>query len=190
MVKKILVIAALSLAVIGSQAQNALFKKGQKDFNFGINFGGTVAKAYAYDMKSSFPHLQATFHYGISDAFSVGAYLGYESYNVYTEVVQLVPLTTYYGKEGTATSFNGGLRLLYHFDVMKDVDTYVGGVVGFNAVKETLIPNVISDFDNRVKKSTTGLFVGARYMFSKNTGAFVEVGYKTTSLALGIHTKL
>jgi hypothetical protein len=80
-----------------------------------------------------------------------------------------------------------GLRGMYHFNFLKNLDTYTGITLGY----------VVQTFDGKdnlgydgVSFFLFGYEVGARYFFTKNIGAYVEVGYSGLQFAsLGLALK-
>lgn len=83
-----------------------------------------------------------------------------------------------------------GVRGMYHFNFLKNLDTYAGLTLGY----------VIQSFDggdyvgSAYEGASFFLFganIGARYFFTKNIGAYVEVGYSGLQFAsLGLSIKL
>jgi hypothetical protein len=169
-----------------SQAQ--LFTPGEKVLNIGLGFGPTWYTGGAYT--SSVPPISVYLDYGWRDdigpgTIGLGGYVGYSSYKwEYT-----YPGYSYGWKY---TSVLIGALGTYHLELVEDLDTYTGLLLGFRVLsaKETgTVPLV-----NNYSASSSGLagswFIGAKYYFSDNFGAFAELGYGIAYFTLGVSLKL
>jgi hypothetical protein len=100
-----------------------------------------------------------------------------------------------YGYKFTYTHFAIGARGMYHFNFLKNLDTYAGLVLGY------VISNGKADYTgewgNSVKTDPTnlsyflwGINIGARYFFTNNIGAYLELGYSGLQVVnLGLSLK-
>lgn len=168
--KKILMI--LSLVAISEMAL-AQHSAGDKNLNVGIGLGSTFATG-----SSTIPPIGASFEVGIKDEISVGGYLGYSA------------------SENKAGGFTAkysytiiGARGSYHYDFLgnEKIDTYGGLMLGYN------VASAKWDGPGQVASAggiTYSFFVGGRYAFKDNLGAFAELGYGISYLQLGLNLKL
>ena len=82
-------------------------------------------------------------------------------------------------------------RGAYHYNFTEDpkLDTYAGISLGAR------IESYSSNFSGTISESyggaylTSGIFLGGRYYFSDNIGAFAELGYDVSYLKLGLSAK-
>lgn len=180
------------------------FKKQQMDINFGIGIGNTFIQSGATKV---FPAISTSFDYGITDAISVGAYLGYAgaTYN-------------YYGRNwcpsgnGNGNAFGNyfdytdtykwkfsivGIRGAYHFTKFipaEKLDLYAGIMLGANFAQSTYSTNDPCDGHIAATAHKYGGFVGTgylglRYRFTENIGVFTELGYGITYATLGLNLR-
>jgi hypothetical protein len=144
--------------------------------NAGAGFG-----LFPVYTKMAVPPLEANVEYAlpISLPISVGGFfcfaMGKEEFTPY--------YVTTYKYEDTETAMAFGLRAFYHFNFIKNLDTYAGLGLGW------LIWNVKRDYsavytDTSYDYSTFfyDIRVGAKYFFTNNIGAYVEVGYNLISV--------
>lgn len=167
----------------GAFAQrNNGFHKGQSDMNLGIGF---VTFNLTGDV--AVPPLSVSYEYGITDHIGLGAYVGYSAssynYSTLTGVVD-APIVDF-----TYSIFT--VRGSYHFDLKDDFDTYVGLMMGYNSAN---IDYDESEFGGSIPNFSAGGVVygfhaGGRYHFTKNLGAFLEIGYGVSAVNLGLTTK-
>lgn len=80
--------------------------------------------------------------------------------------------------------------MLYHFELNPKFDTYGGGMLGYNSVREKAEPNIQLIGETDTKGFTYTLLVGGRYRFTEHIGAFLELGYGVTVINLGLNIKL
>jgi hypothetical protein len=87
-----------------------------------------------------------------------------------------------YGYEFTYTQFAMGVRGMYHFNLLKNLDTYAGLVLGY--VISSGKSKYTGNWGASVKKDLSSLSyflwganIGARYFFTNNIGAYLELGY-------------
>lgn len=170
---RILSVAVLFMAGYIAQAQH---EEGQSNINLGVGF------VTFYTGDATMPPLSLSYDYGINDNISVGGYAGY------------------FGAEEELGSFGGetfkwkysylviGVRGAYHLELIDDFDTYGGLMLGYNAASaswegsETFKPAV----EPSVGGIALGAFVGGRYHFTDNIGAFLELGYGVSALNIGL----
>jgi hypothetical protein len=86
------------------------------------------------------------------------------------------------------TNIGFGVRGAYHFNFVKNLDTYAGLTLGY--VVQTATVKYGKAYDNIPKPDHAGvsffLFgvnIGARYFFTNNIGAYLELGYSGLQVA-------
>jgi hypothetical protein len=165
---------------VGVNAQNT-FSKGDNNINLGVGIGSTLGgTGYA----TSTPPLSISYERGIIDnlfddksSLGLGAYLGYAS-NKWSAA-------NYYWKNNY-TIF--GVRGALHYQLVDRLDTYAGLMLGYESISSS-----VSGEGSGVAPVSSGLglslFLGGRYYFSDNIGAFAELGYGIAYLQLGVSFK-
>lgn len=193
MIKKIfftLVVLFTSGALMNVSAKD-IISKGEQVVKLGIGIGSYYGgDGYA----SRVPPISASYEKGILDgllggkaSIGVGGYLGYSankwesSFNNETWGYKYSYLIL-------------GARGLFHYQLVKKLDTYAGLMLGYNVVSskyygsDAIAPYVGS------ASSASGIgysaFAGARYNFNKKFGAYAEIGYGISALELGVSIKL
>jgi len=184
--------AMLALLSISSHAQNSQFKKGQIDVNAGVGFVTPLFDISGFGIKTKVPPISIAADYAINDEVSAGIILATAQDNVYTDLYDLNTGEQYYGRLSTLKHVIVGGRVLYHFSLAEKLDTYGGGMLGYNIVTEKIDPNVqvMDQSKIKVKGFTYTLLLGARYHFTPHAGLFLELGYGVTVINLGLNIKL
>lgn len=170
--------AVLCLTLASNKAM-AQYEQGQSDINLGVGFvssftGGGMPFSLSYD-------------YGLTDNISLGGIFAYAS-----------------GKEDFSVPFFGdyswkytnmviGVRGMYHLDLVDNMDTYGGIMLGYNlasakfdgdeALEALVIEPTVGGF-------SWGVTVGGRYHFTDNFGAFLELGYGLSVVNVGLTMKM
>ncbi|MGZ3864678.1 MAG: outer membrane beta-barrel protein [Bacteroidia bacterium] len=199
---KKIILSLLVFASVATQAQS--FEKGQLDFNVGMGLGNTfigygryVGAGYAY---TRMPVINASGEYGITDAVSIGGYLGYTSFKYSWTYNDYNPNN---GTVGTYVDsykwsfFILGARGSYHFGQFIKVDKldcYAGLMTGYNIAKATY--TTTDPYHSSVY--TVGgfggfawsIYGGARYRFTDHIGVYGELGYGVSILNIGLNIKL
>lgn len=165
---------------------NTPFHYGSK--TLGIGLGGGVDYGYYGDI-DAIPMLFAVYDQGIKDVLGpgnlgVGGFIGFRS-------VSSPYLTSY---KASWTTVLIGLRTTWHLTLLADqnnkFDPYGGISAGLriSSYKNSYFSsnNLIDPYNFHGTTPIAGLFVGAKYNFSKNFGAFAEVGYDISVLRGGI----
>jgi hypothetical protein len=177
---------AAILAINLSAQDNEVFSKGDKVLNVGIGFGGGYYSGFFYSGYSRSPFFSGSFDVGIIDGFldnatvGIGGYVGFSSAKW--------DGINYGWKE---THFVIGPRGTFNYQFVDKLDTYAGILLGYNIVNEKRTGDWSGQTYNGNSSSVyfSG-FVGARYYFTENIGAFLELGSGGLSLAsLGIVAK-
>lgn len=166
-------------------AQESTFKQGDKVLNLGIGIGTTLYTGSYY--KGSVPPISASFEYGIMDgilkkgSIGVGGYLGYSSYK-----------WEYQDWGWKYSNFVIGARGNFHYQLVNKLDTYTGVFLGYNIATSKEFGTAVVGYD--YSASSGGVvgawYVGARYYFSNNFAAMLELGYGITYLNFGIAIKI
>lgn len=186
---KLTFVTVFLMVVLTSYGQTSQFKKGQIDINAGLGFITPLFDISGYDVKTKTPPISLTVGYGINDELSVGLYLASAKDDVYGTLVDNFG-RSYYAKQSVISHFLIGGRLLYHFELSSRLDTYAGGMLGYNSVSEKAEPNVQLYGDTKAKGFTYSFLVGGRYRLSERIGPFLELGYGVTLINLGLNIKL
>jgi len=165
-------------------AQDPIFVKGDKVLNLGIGLGTTLYTGSYYHM--TVPPISASLELGILDgiidkgSIGVGPYVGFASYK-----------WEYSGWGYKYTNIILGARGNFHYPFIEKLDTYTGLLLGFNVVSSSEFGDLIPGFD--YSASSSGIawswFIGARYYFTDNIAAMVELGYGIAYLNLGVAFK-
>lgn len=201
MKKKLLaVVTAICFLNAATVAQS--FQKNQLDINFGVGIGNSFIQPGA---KRTIPAISTSVEYGITDAISVGAYLGYAGATYEYRGTSWCP-----PRNGNGNAFGNyfdytdtykwrfsivGARGAYHFAkfIPNDkLDVYAGLLIGANFAKYTYTTNDpcdsrTSSMANNYGGFTWAGFAGARYRFVDNFGVFAELGYGISYLTLGVN---
>ncbi|HRH65963.1 MAG TPA: hypothetical protein PLU53_06680 [Bacteroidia bacterium] len=186
----ILFLQAVPTTVFGNEPA---FDKGSKTIGLSVGFG--VSYSY-YGSYSSSPALALTYDHGIvgevgPGTIGIGGIVGYKSASY---------KYGYGDYKATWTNIIVGVRGTYHLTILKDknnkFDPYAGVTVGlrFNSYKDTYYDYYYatygyhySSYNYSSTSIVSGLFIGAKYNFSPNIGAFAEVGYDISLARIGIN---
>ena len=143
---------------------------------FSINDGQSDTKNFAT------PALVFACDYGITENFSVGLAGGwqkmgieYTDYQYYDEDDNLVTEDFKY----TISRTNVGVRALFHYTDIENLDMYSGAKVGYtiwNFTNETTDPYFVEPTDRASGMGFQIIAFGARGYFTESVGAFFEVG--------------
>lgn len=178
----ILLLSAIAMvAIVATSAQAQPFEKGITNANVGIGLGtalGGLGKAR--------PAISVSVDHGFWDiggpgVISLGGYVGNTGYK--------------YDGGGYTAKWNYiviGARGAYHyngFTNLPKLDVYGGAMLGYNIVSY----KTEGDGDDYKNNYGSGLglsgFVGGRWFFTDNIGAYAELGYGVSVLALGVTFK-
>jgi hypothetical protein len=184
--KRVLIPAiAMLIAVVSAHAQE-VFKKGDLVFNAGVGINNSIYSGTGYS--NTIPPISISGEYGIKDnlimgkngSIGVGGYLGYTSAK-HTVINN-------YGFD--YSSFIIGARGAFHYEFVKKLDTYAGVMLGYNIVSSDVFGTETGGASASASAFEYSLFLGGRYWFSSNFGAFAEVGYGITNFSVGLSLKL
>jgi len=173
----VLGVATAMLFFCNEKAQAQYGGQGQIDINVGVGLGSFLSGT---GYKTTVPPISASADYGINDNISVGGYVGYSA----AEFDQILWKTS-------VTYLVVGARGAYHKELVDGIDTYGGVMLGYNIANLTMDPDPGPPF-NDIKAGGVmyGVFAGARYYFTDNIGAHLELGYGIAIAQLGLSIKL
>lgn len=167
----LLVTAFLTLSAMHAQD---VFSKGKSTLNIGSSFFSELDKGSVW--KTRIPHIAVAYDLSVADklfgeygSIGVGAYIsnvGYKSESM--------------GNFGFTTV---GTRGTLHFEFVKNLDLYLGGMAGyaFRNGEDAKLSSV-----NIKSKFTWVGFGGVRYMFTDLFGIYAEGGYGAYMLNGGL----
>jgi hypothetical protein len=180
------VLATLAAGGIFGQTEEAgqtwynSYAPGIEDTKFFIN-GGIGFGILPHKMSLPPISLSAEYALGLPNLpVSVGAYFGITGYN---------EELGYYTYEGTMVGL--GAKGSYHFNFLKNLDTYASVTVGLLIYTEDVTTTIPATYYSEKKTTTVandlttifyGFSLGARYFFTKNIAAYAEVGYSAVSI--------
>lgn len=157
------------------------YKKGVNNLNAGVSIGG-LAGFYG---SSDFPPISVGLQFGIHEKFSVGGIIGYASSSYDLGFFNNANYTWTY------RYIIVGARGEYHFMEPKDdFDLYGGLTIGYNIVSVDEPTGYSGFYTAEASYLLYGFHAGGRYLFSKNIGAFAELGYGIGYFTIGLNVKL
>jgi hypothetical protein len=180
--KKLILLSVLAVAVAGGafgQEWYNSYAPGIEGSKFLIN-GGIGLGVLPYKM--SLPPISASAEYVLAKIpLSVGAYFGITGYDE--------KLASSFSYKGTLAGF--GAKASYHFNFLQNLDPYVSLTLGWLVYsQEVKSPLTNTTAKNDLSTFLYGFNLGTRYFFTKNIGAYVELGYSAVSVAsLGLSLK-
>lgn len=170
---------------------------GDSPFDVGtnaVNLGIGLGNRYGYGSglfggsSSVSPALSVSYERGIlplgPGVLGVGAFVGYQgaSYDLGG------------GDKWKYTDLVVTLRGAFHYPVLTNLDAYGGLSLGVRHLGTSFTGPSGSFYnslgiDTSVNEAAVNLFVGGRYYFTSNIGAFAELGYDQTYLKVGLAAK-
>ncbi len=169
--KKIILSLVVLVSTLSFANAQEIFSKGTSALNIGVGIGGTlITDGYSVVI----PPLSVSYDYAVVDnliennngSITVGGYLGYASSKY---------------KEASYNYSLIGARGAFHYQFVKKLDTYVGAMLAMSYSSSS-----VAGSTTRTSGLGWSTFIGARYMFSDNIGAFVEAGWGVTALTAGV----
>lgn len=165
-------------------SQNAHFAKGHIVLQPGIGFistlGSSTDEGIGITTPLKVPPVSLVSDVGITESVSLGGYIATASSDVfYEDFAQRVKL-------GTLKHFVVGVRGLYHFELTEKLDTYGGAMLGYNAISA----KGFDDSEGTAAGFTYTLLAGARYPFTPQIGAFLELGYGVSAINVGLSIRI
>ena len=195
--KVLVVVLVLCCVNLSAFAQGDVFSKGDMIINAGVGLGtfinhdykeysGTVLnKHYKYSI--SVPPITGSFEYGIADLFDgmggigIGGYLGYILFKG-SKIVEAGNINLS-DKKFNLSDMIVGVRGLFHYQFIDNLDTYAGVMLGYDIVSFN------EKGASEGSKPCSAFFVGGRYYFTNNFGVFGELGYGISPLQVGLTYK-
>ncbi len=183
--KKLLVTLSVVLCLsVATIAQNT-FNQGDKVINLGIGFGSTLYTGSYYTNKT--PPISGAFEIGIKDnlfddksSIGIGGYLGYTGAK--------------WEQSGYGWKYSNiilGARGALHYQLIDNLDTYTGLMVGYNMVSSSAIGSGAYGGSTALGSGLrASWFLGGRYYFTEKVAGLLELGYGVSYLNLGIAFKL
>lgn len=175
--KKFVFVLAFALIGFTYNAQ-AQFEKGQMDANIGIGLGASFATGTV-----DLPPVSLSLDFGINDNISLGGYVGYSS-----SKEDFSGFGANYSWKYTYIIV--GARGAYHFDLVDNMDTYAGLMLGYNVASTTYDGPGATPASPSVGGIAYSGFLGARYHFGDTFGVYAELGYGIALLNVGLTLKL
>jgi len=169
-----------------SFANAQVVQQGDKVLNLGIGLGTALYSGSGYT--GSVPPVSASVEVVIKDdlfdgngAIGVGGYLGYAAYKWKYSSFD-------YGWKYSNIII--GPRGYLHYNFLEELDTYAGLMLGYNIVSSSQFGSYsYGGYSATASGVIFSGFVGARYYFSDNLAAMVELGSGIAYLNLGIALK-
>ncbi len=187
--KKLIYLASILLLCplfVNGQA----FEKGTKVVAAGIGVGSSLG---SFNYSSQLPAISLQYEQGVWDiggpgVISLGGYIGYKSYK-YT--VQSATFESTSKWNYTLL----GVRSAYHYTGLDNdkLDVYGGLMLGYYILNHSYRDNsgfVNNSGGNFGNTAGVSIYVGGRYYFTDQLGAFGELGYGVSYLNLGVVLKL
>jgi len=177
----------VTIFVFGFLLANAqVVVKGEKLVNLGIGFGTALYSGGGY--KGSVPPISGSLEVIIKDgifdgngAVGLGGYLGYAAYKWNYSMYD-------YGWKYSNIII--GPRAYVHYNLMENLDTYAGAMLGYNIVSSKWTGSGSSIGNASSGGAIFSGFLGARYFFNEKLAAMAEIGSGIAYLNLGIALKL
>lgn len=183
--KKFLVTLLVVGCMAGATFAQNTFNKGDKVINLGIGFGSTLYTGSYYTNKT--PPISGSFEVGVMDklfddksSLGIGGYLGYTGAKWEQSG---------YGWKYTNIILGG--RGVLHYQLIDNLDTYTGLMMGYNSVSSSTLGMGAYSGGNALGSGVrASWFLGGRYYFADNIAGLLELGYGVSYLNLGIAFKL
>ena len=165
-----------ALFIFSFSTAQAQYEKGQIDVNLGV---GLLPTFFGSGVESTLPPIGLSVDYGVTDNISVGGYAAYASAN----------FGSGFGSDWKYNYTIIGVRGAYHFNVNNDrFDPYGGALLGYNIISVDYGDSGITS-GGAASAAAFSVFLGGRYRFTDNIGAFAELGYGISILQLGLNLK-
>jgi hypothetical protein len=190
MAKKVVVVLVLAMAIAGGafaewyDSYAPGIDESMVFINAGVGFGFST-----YSMGIPPLSVSADFKLPISLPITVGGMAALSTWGYSTG-------SGSYKIDVTYTNIGFGVRGAYHFNFIENLDTYAGLTLGY--VIQTADVKYGSAYGSGYKSTTYdgvpfflyGFNIGARYFFTNNIGAYLELGYSGLQVAsIGLSVK-
>lgn len=181
--KKLFSMLLAFVAVASLFAQENMFQKGDKVANLSIGLGSSI---YGSGFDGGIPPVGASFEYGVKDelfdaksSLGIGGYLGFTSaeQNIMTMKINY-------------SSIIVGARGIVHYQLIDNIDTYGGILLGYNIASSKMTGAAMPGFSASAGGLVYAGFIGGRYYFTPKLAAMAELGYGIAVLNIGVSLKL
>jgi hypothetical protein len=197
---KIIALAVVLISALPYLSNAQPFQKGTNVISAGIGFGGHYGIG---TYGSQTPGISAQFEHGTWEIggpgiISLGGYVGIKSYKYEYSEAGYYPNYVQYSVSEKWSYTIVGVRSAYHYNGINSdkFDVYGGLMLSDNILsyKYTNSDPLYNGIYNDLNKSygsfiSLTAFVGGRYFFTDNIGAFAELGYGVAYLNLGVAFK-
>src|SRR5690606_35765281 len=185
-------IAALATVLFTHQAQ-AQFEIGDNVAGISVGIGGHYRAYTSYSSQS--PALGLYYEKGVTDlgagVLGVGGFIGYKTLTYNSRASWVLGPGFEYDWRWTYLII--GVRGAWHYNEwhgLAELDTYGGLMLSYNSVSWKDDTRYPQGFVSTYSASSGGIgltgFIGARYYFTPQFGAQLELGYGISVLSLGI----
>ena len=160
---------------------------GSKDVSFGLGLGSSFGVG-----SMVIPPISVSFDYGYHEKISIGGYIGFAKSNFESSYFTFTGNATY-GYDYSYMIF--AARGSYHFLNQENYDVYGGLLLGYNAASAKFYSDDTAIDETLFTSSDVGgpviaPYVGGRYYFKENLGAFTELGFGVAYFTIGLTLKI
>lgn len=203
--KSLLLAVLVAFGFLSANAQ--VIENGDKILNLGVGFGSALYSGSGYN--SSVPPISGSLEVVIKDdlfdgkgALGVGGYLGYTAYKWTYSGSVYGAMDFPIEKSANIIESSGvdygwkysniiiGPRGYLHYNLVENLDTYAGIMLGYNIVSSKWYGSGTSIGSASSGGVIFSGFLGARYFFSDKFAAFAELGSGIAYLNLGVAIRL
>ena len=200
-IKSLLIAVLFASGFFLANAQ--VVENGNKILNLGVGLGNALYSGGGYT--GSVPPISGSLEVVIKDdlfdgkgALGVGGYLGYAAYKwAYSGLVYGAMEKSASMVESSGIDYGWkysniiiGPRGYLHYNLVENLDTYIGAMLGYNIVSSKWYGTGTSIGTASSGGVIFSGFIGARYFFSEKLGGFVELGSGIAYLNLGVAINL
>jgi len=174
--KKFTTITLALVLALGLFSNVQAQEEGESVAGLGIGFASYLGG------NSNLPPISLSYDYGYNDKISIGGYLGYSSAS---EDLGFVGTWNY-------TYIIVAARGLYHFEIIDNIDTYGGLLLGYNIASSEIEGGnngFLTPATPTVGGVLYGAFIGGRYALTDQFGVFLELGYGIAAVNVGVNFK-
>ena len=197
--QKLIIAGLLGFSLIAGNVNARDFDKGEKHVSLGYGLATWTGAIFdAYESYGDYSHsatgpFHAKFEYGVSEKMGVGLNLAYgihdlkytyDDFDVNGDPVKYTETTKY-------TTWSALMRLNWHFGDIEHFDPYWGIGVGYRSGNWKVTSNDPTGETSATEVDEPIPFgfettIGARYHFTDNFGAYMEVGLAKSIMQLGV----
>jgi hypothetical protein len=177
--KKLLFVLVVGFVSFSVSAQSDTYHVGTNVISGGIGLGSSLGGGYAYGTQS--PALSLQYERGLWEAgpgiVSLGGYIGTKTYKFSN------------GPDNSSLDYTVvGARGAWHYTglAVDRLDLYGGLMLAYDAASYSSNYGVGGTYNNGLSLT---VFVGGRYYFANQLGAFLELGYGVADVNVGLSVK-